>query len=116
MSATINITLFQSYFDAPVVQVPGRLYPVKTSYIPFDQEDRNLTDPMIVQERQKSNIKRSIESKQGKIKTEVYVNVLERIDQLVPSHERGDLLVFLSGINEIALVAEELKAYAQHTK
>jgi len=30
MSATINIKLFQDYFngDAPVVQVPGRLYPI----------------------------------------------------------------------------------------
>lgn len=32
MSATINISLFSSYFGgAPVVQVPGRLFPIKVS-------------------------------------------------------------------------------------
>lgn len=35
MSATINISLFSSYFDgAPVVQVPGRLFPIKVSASP----------------------------------------------------------------------------------
>lgn len=31
MSATINIKLFQDYFNdqAPVIQVPGRLYPIQ---------------------------------------------------------------------------------------
>ena len=32
MSATINISLFSSYFgNAPVVQVPGRLFPITVS-------------------------------------------------------------------------------------
>lgn len=32
MSATINIKLFSSYFnDAPVLQVPGRLFPIQVS-------------------------------------------------------------------------------------
>lgn len=35
MSATINISLFSSYFgDAPVVQVPGRLFPITVSAPP----------------------------------------------------------------------------------
>lgn len=35
MSATINISLFSSYFDgAPVVQVPGRLFPITVSAAP----------------------------------------------------------------------------------
>lgn len=41
---------------------------------------------------------------------------MEKIDQVVPEQERGDLLVFLSGMNEISLLAEELKAYASYTK
>lgn len=37
MSATINIKLFSNYFnDAPVLQVPGRLFPIQvTIKIPF---------------------------------------------------------------------------------
>lgn len=35
MSATINISLFSSYFGgAPVVQVPGRLFPITVSASP----------------------------------------------------------------------------------
>lgn len=34
MSATINLDLFTSYFEnAPVVQVPGRLYPIELEYM-----------------------------------------------------------------------------------
>lgn len=37
MSATINISLFSSYFSrAPVVQVPGRLFPITVSPEPSD--------------------------------------------------------------------------------
>lgn len=35
MSATLNSGLFSSYFDnAPVLQVPGRMFPVKVHYVP----------------------------------------------------------------------------------
>lgn len=38
MSATINIELFSGYFDkAPVIQVPGRLYPIELEYVPLDE-------------------------------------------------------------------------------
>jgi HrpA-like RNA helicase len=35
MSATVNVELFSGYFDgAPVVKVPGRMYPVEVQYVP----------------------------------------------------------------------------------
>jgi HrpA-like RNA helicase len=38
MSATINIELFAGYFmGAPVIQVPGRLYPIQLEYLPTPQ-------------------------------------------------------------------------------
>lgn len=34
MSATIDTTLFSSYFnDCPIVEVPGRTHPVKEHYL-----------------------------------------------------------------------------------
>ena len=34
MSATINIELFQGYFpEAPVISVPGRLYPIELRFL-----------------------------------------------------------------------------------
>jgi HrpA-like RNA helicase len=139
MSATINAELFSKYFDAPVIQVPGRMYPVRIEYIPIEQEDRNLVDPRFVKERlddEKNGIRKSIASKAGKLKVGKYfadvffcncsstnyfvagpyLRILERIDQVVPSSERGDLLVFLSGMQEITMVAEELRNYASFTK
>ena len=38
-----------------------------------------------------------------------YLRVLERIDAEYPPTERGDLLIFMSGMQEITTVAEELQ-------
>jgi HrpA-like RNA helicase len=38
------------------------------------------------------------------------------IDSKFPSEERGDALVFLSGITEITTVAEAVKVYAEQSK
>lgn len=38
MSATINLELFTNYFEnAPVIQVPGRLYPIELEYMPVKE-------------------------------------------------------------------------------
>ena len=92
MSATINIDLFKNYFDgkAPVIQVPGRLYPISLQYhaIPaVEDTDRLNPGP--------------------------YVRVLQMIDKKYPATERGDLLIFLSGITEITRVVEAARQYSE---
>lgn len=74
MSATINIQLFTNFFNnSPVVEVPGRVFPVKITYLPVAKEDHNLVDEKICRDRLKdSGGKVSIESKQGKIKTGIF--------------------------------------------
>jgi hypothetical protein len=37
--------------------------------------------------------------------------LLQRIDAKYPSEERGDMLVFLSGMREMSIVAEAAKRY-----
>ena len=95
MSATININLFKNYFegDAPVIQVPGRLYPIKLQYHPI---------PAIEQS-----------SKTDKLNPAPYVRVLQLIDSKYPESERGDVLIFLSGIKEITTVADACREYAE---
>ena len=40
MSATIDLQLFARYFGGcPVIQVPGRLYPIKTHWLPPQPKD-----------------------------------------------------------------------------
>ncbi|KAJ1351621.1 Pfam:DUF1605 [Parelaphostrongylus tenuis] len=99
MSATINLELYREYFHgAPVIQVPGRLFPIQLRYHPIKQ--------YIMESEKKSH----------KIDPQPYVRILELIDKQFPSSERGDALVFLNGIAEISTVGEALKTYAELTK
>ncbi|XP_071979150.1 probable ATP-dependent RNA helicase DHX34 isoform X1 [Engystomops pustulosus] len=97
MSATINIKLFSGYFDeAPVLQVPGRLFPIQVIYQPIPQEESA--------------------SKSEKLDPRPYLRVLQGIDHKYPADERGDLLIFLSGVTEISSVQEAVQVYATHTQ
>ncbi|XP_071946737.1 probable ATP-dependent RNA helicase DHX34 [Antedon mediterranea] len=97
MSATININLFSNYFDnAPVLQVPGRLYPITLEYVPIREEEMT--------------------SRVERLDPRPYLRIMQRIEHKYPTTERGDLLVFLSGMSEIASVVEAAKMYASKTK
>ncbi|KAB5574991.1 hypothetical protein PHYPO_G00215530 [Pangasianodon hypophthalmus] len=96
MSATINIKLFSSYFsNAPVLQVPGRLFPIQVIYQPISQKEQV--------------------SQMEKLDPRPYLRVLQGIDQRYPPEERGDLLIFLSGLAEISTIMEACQTYAAHT-
>jgi HrpA-like RNA helicase len=99
MSATINIQLFSDYFQgAPVIRVPGRLYPIELQYRPISSTGPSITS-----------------GKSQKFDPQPYLRVLQSIDAKYPQTERGDVLVFLSGINEIAALLHEVKTYSEHT-
>ncbi|CAH8527620.1 unnamed protein product [Schistosoma rodhaini] len=97
MSATINVNTFAKFFnDCPIIQVPGRLYPIDLHYIPLSPvEIANTTD---------------------RIDPAPYIRLLRRIDVTYPATERGDLLIFLSGMADIQAIMEPAKAYAEETK
>ena len=42
-----------------------------------------------------------------------YVRILQLIDKKYPQNERGDLLIFLSGIKEITTISDACKEYAE---
>ena len=58
----------------------------------------------------------SVPTRSARLDSEPYIKLLERIDQEYPADERGDVLVFLSGMNEISYLHDELKLYAAYTK
>jgi HrpA-like RNA helicase len=69
MSATINIQLFSGYFDdAPVIKVPGRLYPIDLEYIPLPS---TCLGP-------REKVKRS-----DRLDPKPYLQVMRRIDDQV---------------------------------
>ncbi|KAM6933986.1 putative ATP-dependent RNA helicase DHX34 [Xenentodon cancila] len=97
MSATINIKLFSDYFNsAPVLQVPGRLFPIQVIYQPIPAEEQA--------------------SRSEKLDPRPYLRILQGIDQRYPPEERGDLLLFLSGVAEISTIQEACQIYATHTR
>lgn len=99
MSATIQLDLFAKYFEgAPVIQVPGRLFPIELQYIPVKEYDLDA------------------QKKSVKLDTGPYLKILQMIDKKYPSAERGDLLIFLNGISEMSILAESLKEYAEFSK
>lgn len=97
MSATINISLFKNYFGdaAHVIQVPGRLFPIKMNF---------------------SEVPAELDKSRGKLNPQPYVRILQLIDQKFPSSERGDVLIFVSGYNEITSVLDAIHAYNEKAK
>lgn len=98
MSATINIQLFAEYFreDAAVIQVPGRLHPITLHYRPISAEE--------------------LTTKNERLNPGPYVQIMQLIDEKYPKSERGDLLIFLSGMREIQIVVEAAQQYNEKTQ
>ncbi|XP_055634665.1 probable ATP-dependent RNA helicase DHX34 isoform X2 [Toxorhynchites rutilus septentrionalis] len=102
MSATINIKLFGEYFaeeKAQIIEVPGRLFPIKLHYMP--------QVPDAFGSKQKTS---------DRINPEPYVQLLQLIDKKYPPTEKGDVLVFLSGLNEITSIVDAAKEYSEKNK
>ncbi|XP_075979752.1 putative ATP-dependent RNA helicase DHX34 [Anticarsia gemmatalis] len=99
MSATINIKLFEDYFaaeSAAVIQVPGRLFPIELNYKPIFIEEKPTRD--------------------DRLDPQPYVQIMQLIDSKYPSDERGDLLIFMSGVQEITAICDAAQQYAEKTK
>ncbi len=87
-SATIDVDRFAKHFDAPVIEVSGRTYPVEVRYRPlmaFDEEDED--GEVVVRDQ-----------------TEAIVEAIEELSAEGP----GDVLVFLPGEREIRDTADAL--------
>lgn len=55
-------------------------------------------------------------SRSEKLDPRPYLRILQGIDQRYPPEERGDLLLFLSGVAEISTIQEACQIYATHTR
>eukprot|EP00002_Diphylleia_rotans_P039568 TRINITY_DN9202_c0_g1_i1.p1 TRINITY_DN9202_c0_g1~~TRINITY_DN9202_c0_g1_i1.p1 ORF type:complete len:990 (-),score=168.40 TRINITY_DN9202_c0_g1_i1:108-3077(-) len=106
MSATINLDLYSSYFwNCPVVKVPGRLFPIKVEYI------------SLANERPASSVKKgTAPPKKSFLDPGPYLRILEKIDKEYPTTERGDCLVFVSGIAEIDTLVEQIASASETSK
>ncbi len=85
------------------------MYPVDVEYLP--QEEAPLCVFILLSAKLFINLFKIANSKVQRINPAPYLRLLERIDSQYPSTERGDMLIFMSGINEILTLADELKRY-----
>lgn len=69
--------------------------------------------PQVVYQPQEAE---PVASKSEKLDPGPFLRVLEAIDNKYPPEERGDLLVFLSGMAEISSVLEAAQTYASRTQ
>ncbi|RDD43533.1 putative ATP-dependent RNA helicase DHX34 [Trichoplax sp. H2] len=101
MSATININLFANYFEgAPVIKIPGRLYPIQLEYV----------SQLTIRES------REFGGTADRFDTSPYLKIMQIIDEKYPDNERGDMLIFLSGLSDITALFEDARNYALKTK
>ncbi|MDF1604032.1 ATP-dependent RNA helicase HrpA [Nocardioides sp. YIM 152315] len=87
-SATIDVERFAKHFDAPVVEVSGRTYPVEVRYRPLMALDEQDEEGEVVVRDQ----------------TEAIVDAIKELSAEGP----GDVLVFLPGEREIRDTADAL--------
>jgi ATP-dependent helicase HrpA len=85
-SATLDAERFAKHFDAPVVEVSGRGYPIETRYRPLQVNEEGDTQ-------------------------DVPQAVSSALDELAAGGLRGDVLVFLPGEREIRDTAEALRKH-----
>ncbi|WP_372734919.1 ATP-dependent RNA helicase HrpA [Nocardioides sp.] len=92
-SATIDVDRFSAHFDAPVVEVSGRTYPVEVRYRPLVSTSSTTGDPL---------------DEDGEVvirdQTEAIVAAAAELIREGP----GDILVFLPGEREIRDTADAL--------
>jgi ATP-dependent helicase HrpA len=88
-SATIDVERFAKHFDAPVVEVSGRTYPVEVRYRPLvDHAEADEEGETVVRDQ-----------------TEAIVDAVKELS----AEGQGDILVFLPGEREIRDTADVLK-------
>ena len=100
MSATVNVALFTEYFNAPMMQIPGRLHPITVEYCPPNNA-------------QEVTARVGTTRRQPQLDPSPYLQLMQRIDHEFSSAERGDVLVFLGGMDDIARLCEAARSYAQ---
>ena len=87
-SATIDPQRFADHFDAPVIEVSGRTYPVELRYRPLQADDDDGDDAQEPRDQVRA--------------------IVDAVDELA-LEPPGDVLVFLSGEREIRDTADALR-------
>ncbi|XP_026736071.1 ATP-dependent RNA helicase DHX30-like [Trichoplusia ni] len=99
MSATLDIGVFTSYFNqCPVIEVPGRTFPVEILHLEDIQKKFNLKLSHTLENCQKEDGKPQLNCQE-------VVDIIKAIDK---TQKEGAILVFLPGWSEIKMTKQLL--------
>lgn len=73
------------------------MYPISVNYRPIAGERND--EALFATEKAEGKSIRSQASRE--VDAKPFLRILQEIDQTVPQNERGDLLIFMSGIKEV---------------
>ena len=85
------------------------MYPIEVHYRPIAGERND--EALFATEKAEGKSIRSMSTRDTDAKP--YLRILQEVDQQVPANERGDLLIFMSGIKEVREVYTHTYAYTR---
>ena len=113
-------------------QVPGRLYPIQLEYIsPEDKESKQgggPTESLVGRSKRPASDRGIAVHHHGKAPTKTkercqdsidpkpYLKLIQRLDSEIPASQRGDMLVFVSGMADIVALSDGLRPYAMESR
>ncbi|CAH0697318.1 unnamed protein product [Spodoptera exigua] len=102
MSATLDIGVFTKYFNqCPIVEVPGRTFPVEVSYLEDIQKRFGLTLPYTAEMCNKVDMR-------PQVKCQEIAELIKAVDK---KEKEGAILVFLPGWSEIKMTRQLLEEH-----
>ena len=118
MSATLDAAALSAYFaGAPLVRVPGRAYAVETIYMSANSGAESAGGPAEPADGAgNARARRLMLPSRAKelLGPRLTLRVLQRIDEKYSPRERGDALIFVSGVEEIERLMEVICPRTTH--
>ena len=95
-SATLDIKKFADYFGAPMVKIPGKVFPVSLRYLPSQAFPPRRRGPSY----RESGLVAPLWSRAKN--TEAYIKTaIDKVMEVHRGDDKGDILVFLPGKEEV---------------
>lgn len=109
MSASINADIFSKYYNAPVFNIPGRLYHVTNHYLPQIVNQLPSASMNNPSRRGGSGYSLPTGNQPVRVNRELVVDLIRHIDRTKPD---GAILCFLPGWDDIRSINEMLRPYS----
>jgi len=121
MSATINAEKIQEYFGCPMIEIRHVSHPREVYYLKDDAKDGQIDDSHAAKAStgndpdagNDSNASINAKSHKARSKVDYIKDAVETVIRITIEEPRGDILVFLTGKEEIDKMKKTLESFAK---